>query len=63
MAALLGERSKRQKVKYEGGTESDIGPKAEGGDRRQKNLQSLVESVKRKSTAAGEQNLGKRRKL
>jgi len=52
MSALLGERSKRQQVP---GSVS----KTEG----EKSLDSLVESVKRKSHTIGENGIGKRRKL
>ena len=56
MSALLEERSKRQH-----GREEVTGSvsKAEG----QKSLDSLVESVKRKSYVIGEDRVGKRRKL
>ncbi|KAF9822120.1 hypothetical protein IEO21_00114 [Rhodonia placenta] len=58
MAALLGERSKRQKEK----TGADVPVTAKRQDTAGKDsLKSLVESVKRKSAAA-EQQPGKRRK-
>ena len=59
MAALLEERQRRQleiRRDAEGGTSKPVTGKAERG------LQSLVESVKRRS-AGTEHQLGKRRKL
>lgn len=60
MSALLEERAKRQKVRL------DAQPRRKkAGDDAQPNhsLQNLVESVKRKSAAAGAAGVGKRRKL
>lgn len=56
MSALLEERSKRQQSRER--TPGSVS-KAEG----QKSLDSLVESVKRKSHAIGGNGVGKRRKL
>jgi hypothetical protein len=61
MTALLEERSRRQKAKHEGG-EIPSSAETRKTDNRQKNLESLVESVKRKSTAADRQGLGKRKR-
>jgi hypothetical protein len=64
MAALLEERSKRQNFKHEREALSPVAkPAAVAGDFKKYHLQSLVESVKRMSTAVGGQALGKRRKL
>ncbi|KAH7910970.1 hypothetical protein BJ138DRAFT_1113622 [Hygrophoropsis aurantiaca] len=62
MAALLGERTKRQKGKY---MESNEDPAAAKASLKEsyRNLQNLVESVKRKSKAADQRGVGKRRKL
>jgi len=60
MAALLDERSKRQKNKR--GGEGDHGTKKTDGSGG-RSLTSLVESVKRKSAAAEPQVNGKRRKM
>lgn len=62
MTALLEERSKRQKANHEN-LGSEAVAKSTTRDRGRQNLQSLVESVKRKSTAGEGQALGKRRKL
>lgn len=61
MAALLEERSKRQKGQRNDGTDETISKKANGDGER--SLQSLVESVKRKSMAAELPGSGKRRKV
>ncbi|KIJ63014.1 hypothetical protein HYDPIDRAFT_113516 [Hydnomerulius pinastri MD-312] len=64
MAALLDERTKRKKSRNdrpEGPDSQTRGPAKEGGHDR--SLQSLVESVKRKSAAADQGGIGKRRKL
>ncbi|PCH33705.1 hypothetical protein WOLCODRAFT_160280 [Wolfiporia cocos MD-104 SS10] len=63
MSALLDERSKRQKEKHSaadgpGAAESGGGDQSNGN-----NLKKLVESVKRKSAAAGQPGTGKRRKV
>lgn len=61
MNALLEERSKRQKelqaVEF---VDASVREPTRNTDR---SLTSLVESVKRKSTAASSQGIGKRRKL
>jgi len=59
MVALLDERSKRQKRKHPEDENSTRIP-ARVDDT---SLKSLVESVKRKSAAAGQGALGKRRKV
>jgi len=56
MSALLDERGKRQRGQEE---VSGSIPKAGG----QKSLDSLVENLKRKSRVAGDDRVGKRRKL
>lgn len=56
MSALLEERSKRQEGREE---VSGSVSRTEG----QKSLDNLVENVKRKSHAIGENRVGKRRKL
>ena len=64
MAALLDERTKRKKSRNDRPESLDSqtrGPAKEGGHDR--SLQSLVESVKRKSAAADQGGIGKRRKL
>ncbi|KAF9226033.1 hypothetical protein BS17DRAFT_800883 [Gyrodon lividus] len=64
MAALLNERSKRQKSRHshpDDPASQSRGAGKEGG--RERSLQSLVESVKRKSVAADQGGVGKRRKL
>jgi hypothetical protein len=60
MAALLEERSKRQKEKRQTREESKSSKSDSVGDR---NLQNLVESVKRKSEAMNGRGHGKRQKL
>lgn len=55
MSALLEERSRRQGGRAEAS--------ASGSVSSRKSLESLVENVKRKSDAIGEDNSGKRRKL
>jgi len=60
MATLLNERSKRQKSK----PHSDYSGRSQGSTlQNSRGLQSLVESVKRKSSAVDHGGLGKRRKL
>ncbi|KAH7922915.1 hypothetical protein BV22DRAFT_1036975 [Leucogyrophana mollusca] len=62
MTALLGERTKRQKNKYAESAENSVaaqGPAKESDH----SLRSLVESVKRKTAAADQGGVGKRRKL
>lgn len=59
MEALLSERSKRQQ-KSDHEAERTVGPK--DGEKMQQSLQSLVESVKRKSKH-GDKGTGKRRKV
>lgn len=59
MAALLDERSKRQKS----GSRSDRVVQSQSHTQQSgRSWQSLVESVKRKSAAADRDELGKRRK-
>jgi len=59
MTALLDERTKRQKRRVPDEDTARVVPKDVGDV----SLKNLVESVKRKSTAAAEGGLGKRRKL
>ncbi|KAF9235036.1 hypothetical protein BU15DRAFT_51866 [Melanogaster broomeanus] len=64
MAALLHERSKRQKSHHgrpDDPASQSHGPAKPGGHER--SLQSLVESVKRKSGAVDRSGVGKRRRL
>lgn len=61
MAALLDERSKRQKNKRGDEGEDRRIKKTDGDGAR--SLTSLVESVKRKSVAAEQQISGKRQKI
>ncbi|KAF9237724.1 hypothetical protein BU15DRAFT_48280 [Melanogaster broomeanus] len=64
MAALLDERSKRQKSHH--GRPDDPAPQPHGPAKpggHERSLQSLVESVKRKSGAADRSGVGKRRRL
>ncbi|KII93743.1 hypothetical protein PLICRDRAFT_171458 [Plicaturopsis crispa FD-325 SS-3] len=61
MAALLEERSKRHKDSRGAGVDEDVRRSADVGGER--SLQSLVESVKRKSMAADQKGTGKRRKI
>ncbi|KAI0651940.1 hypothetical protein C8Q79DRAFT_68312 [Trametes meyenii] len=61
MAALLDERSRRQHEKMR--DREPTASKRDPSDDRQPSLQSLVESVKRKSAAMDESGVGKRRKL
>ncbi|KAI0698440.1 hypothetical protein C8T65DRAFT_12783 [Cerioporus squamosus] len=62
MAALLDERSRRQQEKASKNRESTTARRGEA-DPQQPSLQSLVESVKRKSAILDEPGMGKRRKL
>ena len=62
MAALLDERSRRQQEKTLKNRDSTTTRRSEA-EPQQPNLQSLVESVKRKSAVLEEPSLGKRRKL
>ena len=62
MAALLDERSKRQKESSHKRRESTVSGKRTETD-GSNSLKSLVESVKRKSMAADSKGVGKRRKL
>ncbi|KAF7793336.1 hypothetical protein EIP86_004448 [Pleurotus ostreatoroseus] len=62
MAALLDERSKRQKDSSHKRRESKASDKKTEAD-KSNSLKSLVESVKRKSMAADGKGVGKRRKL
>ncbi|KAI0669809.1 hypothetical protein C8Q78DRAFT_976734 [Trametes maxima] len=62
MSALLDERSRRQQEKTSRNHESTAS-KRNASDGNQPSLQSLVESVKRKSAAMDESGMGKRRKL
>ncbi|EJD04071.1 uncharacterized protein FOMMEDRAFT_121565 [Fomitiporia mediterranea MF3/22] len=61
MAALLEERAKRQSGK--GGRPTEREPSRSDGLEIQQSLQSLVDSVKRKSSHADGKGVGKRRKL
>ena len=61
MGALLEERQKRQR-ELRGEQDGVIKPKA-NRESRPKSLQSLVESVKRKSANTEQPGQGKRRKL
>ncbi|CDO71641.1 hypothetical protein BN946_scf184911.g112 [Trametes cinnabarina] len=62
MAALLEERSRRQQEKASQNRETTSSARGET-DAHQPSLQSLVESVKRKTAALEESGAGKRRKL
>ncbi|RDX55768.1 hypothetical protein OH76DRAFT_1338050 [Lentinus brumalis] len=62
MAALLDERSRRQQEKASKNRDSTVS-KHSDADPQQQSLQSLVESVKRKSAVLDEPGIGKRRKL
>ncbi|KAH9944303.1 uncharacterized protein BXZ73DRAFT_73853 [Epithele typhae] len=62
MAVLLEERSRRQQNKSKNGRQSTQTAHADGGTSRS-SLQSLVESVKRKSVTLDAPGVGKRRKL
>ena len=62
MAALLDERSRRQQEKASKGQDS-MTVKRDNADAHQPSLQSLVESVKRKSAVLDQPGVGKRRKL
>ncbi|TFK94459.1 hypothetical protein K466DRAFT_536116 [Polyporus arcularius HHB13444] len=62
MAALLDERSRRQQEKASKNRDSTVA-KHSDADPQQQSLQSLVESVKRKSAVLDEPGIGKRRKL
>lgn len=62
MAALLDERSRRQHEQASQNRESTVA-KRTNADTPQLNLQSLVESVKRKNVAMEGSGMGKRRKL
>ncbi|KAI0375087.1 hypothetical protein BV20DRAFT_933533 [Pilatotrama ljubarskyi] len=62
MSALLEERSRRQQEKASHNRESASSQREDGGS-SQPSLQSLVESVKRKTAALEEPGVGKRRKL
>ncbi|PPQ62833.1 hypothetical protein CVT24_000527 [Panaeolus cyanescens] len=63
MAALLEERQKRQQSLRGERVESNSVRTESKGPSKEKNLQSLVESVKRKSQAMEHQGQGKRRKF
>lgn len=60
MSALLDERSKRQKTKSSRKESTSASRPAKTESKT--DLKSLVESVKRKSAAADERGMGKRRK-
>jgi hypothetical protein len=60
MVALLDERVKRQRRRD---SEDDSNARFVSGSVNDTSLKNLVESVKRKSSAAGQGGLGKRRKL
>ena len=62
MAALLEERSRRQQEKASQNRDSASSKRDDTGT-QQPSLQSLVESVKRKTAALEEPGAGKRRKL
>ncbi|KDQ63530.1 hypothetical protein JAAARDRAFT_381668 [Jaapia argillacea MUCL 33604] len=59
MSALLEERSKRRKGQHDDGRPRSAKKDSEGG----KDLQNLVERVKRKSASISDQGTGKRRKV
>lgn len=62
MSALLEERSRRQQEKASRNRESTVTRRADA-ESQQSSLQSLVESVKRKSAALDKPGMGKRRKV
>ncbi|KAI0801175.1 hypothetical protein C8Q74DRAFT_1364815 [Fomes fomentarius] len=62
MSALLEERSRRQQEKASKNRESTVARRADT-ESQQPSLQSLVESVKRKSAALDKPGMGKRRKV
>lgn len=61
MAALLDERSKREKSKRGNEGDDRITRKTDGSEGR--SLTSLIESVKRKSAVVDPQGSGKRRRV
>jgi len=63
MAALLEERQKRQREIRENEKVANSVKSRKVGDSDSRNLQSLVESVKRKSVQSEVAGKGKRRKL
>ncbi|KAI0778273.1 hypothetical protein BD413DRAFT_465710 [Trametes elegans] len=63
MAALLEERSRRQQEKTARNRGESTSARREDAGSQQPSLQSLVESVKRKTASMDEAGMGKRRKL
>ena len=63
MAALLEERQKRQREIRDNEMDANSVKSRKVGDSDSRNLQSLVESVKRKSVQSKVTGQGKRRKL